>query len=120
MSIYYLDSEKQAENFPKTVILGENSTISLWVGVENYMGTTNAFLVEIMIDDGNGDVPSSVEPIERKEETLLDEKVWEFEVMITINQLGSRRIIFELWSFDNEKNDFVFSGNWVSLSVEAI
>ncbi len=120
-TIYYLDSEKQAENFPKTVVLGENNTFSLWVGVENYNGTTNAFSVEIKIDDGEGDVePSPVEPIESFERTLLDEEVWEFQVTIMIDQLGSHRIIFELLSFDDAENDFVFSGNWVSLSLEAI
>ena len=120
-TIYYLDSEKQAENFPKTVVLGENNTFSLWVGVGNYNGTTNAFPVEIKIDDGKGDVePSPVELMESFERTLLDEEVWEFQVTITIDQLGSHRIIFELLSFDDTKNVFVFSGNWVSLSLEAI
>ena len=120
-TIYYLDSEKQAENFPKTVVLGENNTFSLWVGVGNYNGTTNAFSVEIKIDDGKGDVePSPVELMESFERTLLDEEVWEFQVTITIDQLGSHRIIFELLSFDDTKNVFVFSGNWVSLSLEAI
>ena len=120
-TIYYLDSEKQTENFPETVVLGMNNTFSLWVGVENHNGTTKAFSVEIKIDNGKGDVePSPVEPIESFERTLLDEEVWEFQVTINIDQLGSHRIIFELLSFDDAKNDFEFSGNWVSLSLEAI
>ncbi|UCC58953.1 MAG: DUF1616 domain-containing protein [Candidatus Bathyarchaeum sp.] len=120
-TIYYLDSEKRTENFPETVVLGVNNTFSLWVGVENHNGTTKAFSVEIKMDDGKGDVePSPVEPIERFERTLLDEEVWEFQVTINIDQLGSHRIIFELLSFDDAKNNFEFSGNWVSLSLEAI
>ena len=114
-AIYLLDSEKQTENFPKTVVLGENNTFPLWVGVENHKGTTKAFSVYIKIDDGEGDVdPSPVEPTESFEKTLSDKETWEFQVMINIDQLGSHRIIVELWSFDE------YSGKWVSLSLEAI
>jgi uncharacterized membrane protein len=114
-AIYVLDSQKQTENFPKTVVLGENNTFPLWVGVENHDGTTTTFSVQIKLDDGKGDVdPSPVEPIESFEKTLEDGELWEFQVTITIDQVGSHRIIMELWSSDE------YSGNWVSLSLEAI
>lgn len=113
-AIYLLDSQKQTENFPKTVILGENNTFTLWVGVENHNDTTT-FSVRLKMDDGKSDVdPSPVEPIESFEKTLADEELWEFQVMINIDQVGSHRIIVELWSFDE------YLGNWVSLSLEAI
>jgi hypothetical protein len=50
---------------------------------------------------------------------LLNEKVWEFQVTINIDQLGNRRIIFELWFLDDE-NVPRYSGNWVSFTLEAI
>jgi len=119
-AIYYLDSENQTENFPKTVVLGENSTFSLWVGVENQNGTIIRSSVLVKVDDGKAPVnPSTAEPTESFERTLLNEELWEFPVTINIDQLGSHRIIFELWFLD-ETNTLEYSGNWVSLSLEAI
>ena len=120
-AIYYLDSEKQTENIPKTVVLGENSTFSLWVGVENQNDTTMDYSVRVKVDDGTGPVnPSPVEPTESFNRTLLNEEKWEFQVTISIDQLGHNRIIFELYFFNVTKNDWDYTGNWVSLSLEAI
>ena len=120
-AIYLLDSEGQAENFPKTVVLDENSTFVLGVGVINQKDAANVFSVNMKLDDGNGDVnPSPVEPLEIFEKTLLDEEIWEFQVTISIDQLGTNRVIFELFSFNTTKNDIEYTGNWVSLSLEAI
>jgi len=120
-SIYYLDSEKQLENLPKTVVLGENSTFSLWVGVENQNDTTMDYSVRVKVDDGKSLVnPSPVEPIESFNRTLLNDEKWEFPVTISIDQLGHNRIIFELWFFNGTKNDWDYAGNWVNLSLEAI
>lgn len=121
IAIYLLDSEKQTENFPKTVVLGENSTFSLWVGVENHNDTTSDYSVRVKVDDGKSLVnPSPVEPTESYNRTLLNEEVWEFPVTISIDQVGSHRVIFELWFFNGTKNDWDYTGNWVSLSLEAI
>ena len=120
-AIYLLDSEKQAENYPKTVVLGENSTFSLWVGVENQNDTTMDYSVQVKVDDGSSPVDySPAEPIESFERTLADGEIWEFPVTISIDQLGSNRVIFELWFFNGTKNDFDYTGSWVSLSVEAV
>ena len=120
-AIYLLDSEKQTENFPKTVVLGENNTFPLWVGVENQNDTTMVFAVYLKLDNGTALVnPSPVDVTESFERTLLDEEVWEFQVTINIDELGSHRIIFELWTFNETENDFLYSGNWVNLTLEAI
>jgi uncharacterized membrane protein len=119
-AIYLLDSDKQTENFPKTVVLGENSTFSLWVGVENQNDTTLDYIVRMKLDNGTETVnPSPANETESFERTLLDEEVWEFQVTINIDQLGSHRIIFELWILDDESVP-TYTGNWVSLTFEAI
>ena len=118
-AIYYLDSENQTENIPKTVVLGENSTFTLWVGVENQNDTTMDYSVLVKIDDGEAPVGSNkTESIESFNKTLLDEEIWEFPVTIRIDQLGHNRIIFELWFFNGTVLEY--SGSWVCLSVEAI
>lgn len=119
-TIYYLDSEKQTENLPKTVVLGENSTFSLWVGVENHNDTTIDYSVLVKYDDGKSPVdPSPVEPTESFEKTLADEETWEFPVTITIDQLGSNRVILELWYLNRTSLEPEYTGNWVNISIEA-
>ena len=119
-TIYYLDSEKQTENLPKTVVLGENSTFSLWVGVENHNDTTIDYQVLVKYDNGKSPVdPSPVEPTESFEKTLADEETWEFPVTITIDELGSNRVILELWYLNRTSLEPEYTGNWVNISIEA-
>ena len=119
--IYYLDSEKQAENYPKTVILGENSTISLWVGVENQNDATIDYQVQIKIDDGTGPLnQSSSDVLQTFEQKLQDGDLWEFPVTINIEQWGTNRIIFELYTINATTSEPIYTGNWVNLSVEGI
>ncbi len=120
-AIYYLDANKETENLPKTVVLGQNSTISMWVGVENQNGTTLDYQVQVKIDDGTGPLnQSSADVIDDFEDSLQDEGVWEFPIDINIKQVGTNRIIFELYSRKPNDTDFECTGNWVHLSVEAI
>jgi uncharacterized membrane protein len=120
-TIYYLDSEKQTENLPKTVVLDENSTFSLWVGVENHNGTTIDYSVLVKYDDGKSPVdPSPVEATESFEKTLADGETWEFPVTVTIDQLGSNRVMFELWYLNGTSLKTEYTGNWVNISVEAV
>ena len=120
-AIYYLDSGKMTTNLPKTVVLGENNTISLWVGVQNMNGTTMNYEVDISMDNGQGQINRSLaESVKRFEITLDNGETEEVPVTITINQLGQNRIIFDLNVFNITINEFQPSGKRVWLSVEAI
>jgi uncharacterized membrane protein len=119
-AIYYLDSEKQTENIPETVVLGENSTFSLWVGVENHNATVVYYSVLVKYDNGMSPVdPSPAEPAESFEKRLFDGESWEFPVTINIDQPGSNRVIIELWYLNRTTLETEYTGNWVNLSVEA-
>jgi uncharacterized membrane protein len=116
--IYYLDSEKHTENIPKIVVLGENSTFPLWVGVENHYETTRTYNVSIKIDTENSPInPSPLNPTETFENTLNPGEKWEFPVTITIEQMGRNNIIFDLYYLDGADREY--TGNWVNLSIEA-
>ena len=121
-ALYYLDSEKQTTNLPKTVLLDQNSTFSLWVGVNNQNNRTIDYQVQIKMDDGKGPWnPSPIEPIQSFEVEIKQGETWEFPVAISIEQLGQNRIIFELWLYNVASGEFdIYSGKWVNLSVEAI
>jgi uncharacterized membrane protein len=116
--IYVLDSEKGTNNFPKAVILGENSTFSLWVGVENQNGVTMNCSVLVKVDDGTVPIGSDqAKPTESYNKILLNEELWEFPVTVTINQLGYNRVLFELWVFEAETMNY--TGKYAKISVEA-
>jgi uncharacterized membrane protein len=120
-SIYLLDSEKQLENIPKTVVLGENSTFSLWIGVENRNDTTIEYSVQVSLDEGNSAEESgSAELIGCFNRTLANGEKWEFPVTISIDQLGSHTAIFELLFFNEAENDWDQTGIWIDLSIEAV
>jgi len=117
-AIYFLDSDGQLENIPKTVVLGENSTFSLFVGVDNQNGTTLDYQVNVTIRTtqvGNSAVEQTIKiPIEEVKNGDSEE----VKVEIEINQIGINEIIFELGFINEEK--WVDTGNWVNLSIEAI
>jgi uncharacterized membrane protein len=114
-SMYLLDSEKQLENSPETVVLGENSTFTVWVGVENHNDTTLDYSVQVNLDDGNTE-----ETIECFNKTLTNNETWETEVTITIEEPGNNKLTFELLFFDETENCWNQTGNWIELSIEAV
>ncbi|MBE0512486.1 DUF1616 domain-containing protein [Candidatus Bathyarchaeota archaeon] len=121
VSLYLLDSEKKAENYPQLLVLGENNTFLLWVGVENFMGRIEHCSVLVKVGDRMVPVdPSPIEPVKRFEKVLLDKETWEFPVTMTVNQSGEHRIIFELWLFDELENVFSYSGSWCSRRFDVI
>jgi len=76
--------------------------------------------VRVKVDDGKSLVnPSPVESTEMFNRTLLNGEKWEFPVTISVDQLGRNRILFELWFFNATKNE-LYTGNWVSISIDAI
>jgi uncharacterized membrane protein len=120
-SLYVLDSEKKAKNYPQLLVLGENNTVLLWVGVENFMGRIEYASVLVKVGDGTVQAnPSPFEPVKRFEKILLNKETWEFPVTMTVNHSGKHRIIFELWLFDELENVFSYSGNCCSIWFDVI
>ena len=119
--MYLLDSEKQANNYPQTVVLGTNSTFTLWVGVENQKDRTVEYSVQVKLDDGTTtEEPSAVEPIQVFNRTLVDGEKWEFQVTINIDQPGNNRVIFELQFFNEPENSWEYAWIRLDFTVEAI
>jgi uncharacterized membrane protein len=113
VSIYLLNSEKKAGNLPELLVLGENNTFLLWVGVENFMGKIEYSSVLVKVTNGTGQVnPSPTDPDHSFERVLMDKETWEFPMTITMNQTGNHRLIFELWLFDEFENVFTYSRSY--------
>lgn len=120
-AMYVLDSEKQANNYPQTVVLDTNSTFTLWVGVENQKDQTLDYSVQVKLDDGTTtEEPSQAEPTQVFNRTLVDGETWEFQVTINIDQPGNNRVIFELQLFNETENSWEYAWIRLDFTVEAI
>ncbi len=120
-SLYLLDSEKKAEKYPQLLVLGENNTFMLWVGVENFMNRIEYASVLVKVDNGSGLIdPSPGEPVKRFEKVLLNKETWEFPLVLTMNQSGEQRMILELWLFNELEEVFRYTGNWCTTRFDVI
>ena len=120
-SLYLLDSEKQLENLPETVVLGENSTVTVWIGVENRNDTTIEYSVQVRLDEGNSaEEAASAELVECFNRTLEKGEKEEFEATINIEEPGTNTVTFELLFFNEAENCWSQTGNQIDLTIEAV
>lgn len=112
-SIYILNSEKKAYNYPELLVLGKNNTFLLWVGVENSMNRIEYVIVHVKIANGSQETAFNFERI------LLNREKWEIPVTMTLNKTGGYTVTFELWLYDEMRA--VFSSNSLSrLQLEVV
>jgi uncharacterized membrane protein len=122
MTIYVLDSQKKANSYPELLVAGENSTFSVYVEVENHMGNTIDFQVQLKVtSDMNPTFPVyGVEPKETFNGTIKDEGMWEnIATVSSLNHAGNYMVIFELWIL-NEKGVLQFSQDLCVLNVQVL
>jgi uncharacterized membrane protein len=119
-ALYLLDSEKQLENLPKSVVLGENSTVTVWVGIENRNDTTIEYSVQVRLDEENSaEEPASLELVGCFNRTLVNGEKEEFEVTINIEEPGTNTVTFELLFFNEAENEWNQTGISIDLAIEA-
>jgi hypothetical protein len=121
VSIYLLNSEKSANNYPQVLMLGRNNTFMLWIGVENFMGRIEYCSVHVEIT--NDTVPTTPQPeviVRNYEKILLKTKTWEFPVILTLNKTGFYRITFELWLYNEVKSVFANSNSKSALRLKVV
>jgi uncharacterized membrane protein len=118
MTIYLLDSQKQAIDYPERVVNGVNSTFSVYVEVENHMGNATDCEVLVKVTQNiNPTPPINVTPTETFTATVQDKETWENTATITLNQPGDYMVFFELWT----RNDTVLQyREFASLSVQVL
>lgn len=121
MTIYLLDSEKNALNYPELLVINRNNTFSVWIEVENHMGKSQQS--EVLQKITNGTIPRlplEAEANARYEKTLENGGTWEFSSTITINNPGNYSVVLELWTFDMDVRAFQFSNDACVLNIEVV
>lgn len=120
-TIYLLDSQEQAVDYPELLIINQNNTFSVFVKVENHMGDSQNCTVLLKVtSEMLHKLPLVVEANATYTRTLEKGGTWEIPSTITINQPGTYSVIFELWLCDKEGGELQFSGNACSLNVEVV
>jgi hypothetical protein len=118
-SIYILNSDRKAGDYPEILVLNKNNTFLLYVGVENFMGRIEYSVVQVKVANGTAaNEPLPEETVMNFEKIMINTDTWEFPVRLTLNQTGFYRISFELWLYDEMNTTFVYSGSKSGLWLE--
>jgi uncharacterized membrane protein len=120
-TIYLLDSQKQANNFPEVLVANQNSTFSVYVNVANHMIKAQDYQVRTKITTSFIITPQqgvAVAPVNTYDFTLEKDKTYENSVTITENAVGTYTIVFELWRHDGSA--YVFTQDYCVLNIKVI
>ena len=119
-SIYLLDTQKKAADYPVTLVAGQNSTFSVYVTVENHMDTQERYQVQTKITSDLMNVPVNAAPINATDVTLDNGQIWQNLQTITESQAGSYSVVFELWGLNTATNQYEFTYNYCVLNIQVI
>ncbi len=119
MTVYLLDTQKKAANYPELLVNGENSTFSVYVEVENYRNTTQDCQVQVKVTSNmNPSFPVPINSTQTFSGTVQNGVVWENLATLSLNQAGKYLVVFELWT--SKAGVFEFSGDFCVLNVQVV
>jgi uncharacterized membrane protein len=120
-TIYMLDSQKKAIDYPELVVINENNTFNVWVAVENHMGKTQSFNVsQKVINEPISSFPVEADVKSSYAKTIGNGETWETLATVSINETGSYSVIFELWTYNDKAEALQFSYDYCVLKVEVV
>lgn len=120
-TMYLLDANQQAVDYPHVLVAGQNSTFSVFVHVDNHMNREQSYQVQTKIVK-NLIINSSgvdAQPINTYDFTLPDGGSNQNTVTVTENTPGSYAVVYELWSKDQNGN-YVFTQNYCVLNIVVV
>ena len=119
-TIYLLDSQKKAIDYPSNLVAGQNSTFDVWVNVENHMGGSGnqSYQVLVKITPNLSTFPVDAQPIQTYELSLGDGTIWQNLSTITHNQVGSYSVVFELWRYNPDSGTYEFTHDYCVLNIQ--
>jgi len=121
MTIYLLDPEGAAVDYPEILVINQNNTFNVWVEVENHMGKRQQSEILLKVTAETIPLfPVNAGTISKNEKTLDNEEKWETSFTITLDEPGSYSVVFELWVYDEEMKTLKFSENACVLNVEVV
>lgn len=121
-TIYLLDAQKQAVNYPMTLVANQNSTFSVWVNVENHMGGNGnqSYQVLVKITTNSTGYPANTQPIDTYQISLADGGKWQNLSTISENQVGTFSVVFELWRYNSDSKTYELTYNFCVLNIQVV
>jgi uncharacterized membrane protein len=119
-TLYLLDAQNQAVNYPDVLVANRNSTFNMQVVVENHMAKPQDYQLQVKIIQNVVSFPVNAPANSTYERSLADTESWENQVPITINQPGSYAVVFELWSKNEGESAYSFTDNFCVLNLQVV
>ena len=119
MTIYLLDSNRKAVNYPEFSVANINSTSSVYVEVENHMGRTlnNTQVLLKVTNNTNPTFPMDLNATQTFIGAVQEGATWENVATISLNEPGNYLVAFELW-IPNQNGQLQFSNDFCVLNVQ--
>ncbi len=114
-TIYLLDSNKKALDYPATLVAKPDSTFDVYVNVVNHEGKSESYKVLVKIASNLSEFPVDAQPIQTYDLSLKEGETWQNSVSITQNQIGTYSVVFELWQ--QNSGTFEFTNNYCVLNI---
>jgi uncharacterized membrane protein len=119
-SIYLLDANRKADDYPEVLVANQNSTFSVYVNVVNHMTTSSSYQVQVKIEKSLTTFPVDTQPSQTIEiDGLKNDGIpVEKTVTITQNTPGRYSVVFELWQY--KEGTLEFTQNYCVLNIQVI
>jgi uncharacterized membrane protein len=118
-SIYLLDNQEKAVDYPEVLVANQNSTFNVSVDVENHMGTTVDATVFVKVITGTPSTfPVDGNVTQTFNGTIKNEATWENTSTIPLNTPGQYTVVCELWLTNSTSGELQFSGNACTLPMQ--
>ncbi len=120
-TLYLLDSNNQATDYPNVLVTNFNSTFTVPVTVTNHMVKAQDYELQIKITQSALYFPVDAPANSTYSFSLKVDEVWQTQAPITINQPGNYAVVFELWSKDSGADTaYSFTGNFNTLNLQVV
>jgi uncharacterized membrane protein len=119
-TIYLLDTNHKAVDYPEVLIANQNSTFTVYVDVVNHMETSADYQVQVKIANSLTTFPVNTQPIQTIEidNVKNDGNPVEKTATITQNTSGSYSVVFELWQ--HKEGTLEFTQDYCVLNIQVI
>ena len=119
-TIYLLDSQKNAADYPVTLIVNQNSTFSVYVGVENHLGGSGNQTYQVLekVASNPEMYPLDMQPIQTYDVSVANGATWQTLSTTTLNQPGSYSVVYELWHYNYATSSYEFTGDFAVLNIQ--
>ena len=119
-TIYLLDAQNKAIDYPELLVANMNSTFNAQFVVENHISQTGQYKVLLKVTQNPLSFPINAPANGTYERTIDAGKIWQDSAVVSINQVGNYSAVFELWIYNTSTAAYEFTNNFCVLHLQVI